>query len=683
MEQVVIYGNVTWISDQVLTKYCGINPQYLGTTARPRYKQSLPAGQLPNPTPDTGAAWRFAKFNGSYYYDLNRIPDKEPARYRSMIPPIEELLKADTTPDMLHDQLIERIRKALDYDYQNWTHKYVSCPKRENLARAAACLATIAEIYIDFPHRPALVGQAIEVCRIMSVPYLPTGTRRMKERLEAFLAGEDITSLVFLPRAGNQNALRLDDPDIISWMVKLRAMKQNYTHIHIIRIIEKMCAMYDKECPSQSWFYSQLCDERIKFLTSTRWGGKGRHGNPHTGYTPIADPLFAGDVWQIDGTRVNLIDHLGPDGRQQFLYVIALRDGHSGDVLGVHFDTKEDRWGYFNVLKMAVAQAGYLPYELVIDRFPGHNTDEWKEMERRMKMYGTKVTYTSAATGKAQIERWFGTLQTVFMQGSKYYYGEGVRSSREYAHRTAEYLMHMRREARVEGWDFDAAWQEGMRVINAYRNTPYSAYSRKRRSIESTPMELHQAGEKPNAIQVAVWQYADLFGMETTVNIRRHGMIKIDVMRLEYHYRVMDEKVIQNFKSVTVVYELDDLSRIYLFSADDRRDYLGEAVEQRAVMVHGPQADMEGLATSKAQVKRVEAYREAALLEMVEAGDNEVDLLMEGLLSKGDKESSETAYLLERVQDWQDHGQPRIPAAQDSLDDDDDEQITANVRNLY
>jgi hypothetical protein len=174
MDQVVIYGNVTWLSEQVLFNYCGMDAQYLKNKARYRYRQSLPAGQLTNPTPDTGAAWRFAKFNGSYYYDLNRIPDKEPARYRSMLPPIEELLKADTTPDMLHNQLIERIRKALDYDYTNWTHKYLSCPKRENLARAAACLATIAEIYIDFPNRPALVEQAIEVCRIMSVPYLPT-----------------------------------------------------------------------------------------------------------------------------------------------------------------------------------------------------------------------------------------------------------------------------------------------------------------------------------------------------------------------------------------------------------------------------------------------------------------------------------------------------------------------------
>lgn len=684
MNAIVEHGGTYWIQEDVLAGICSLNPEYLRKKARLKYRRTI-KGRYTNPMPDTGAAWRYAEFNRSFYYDINRIPDRAPTCYRSQIPPIEELIKGETDPQTLRDDLIERIRKALDYDYTNWLHPYINCNNRDQLARGAACLATLANAWKQATNRRAFLHQAVDVCNIMSAPYMPTGTRRMKERIEAFLADEDVTKLVFLPRAGNKNALKMDDPDIISWMVKLRSMPQNFTNIHIIRIIERMCTMLDKDCPSQSWFYSQLCDERIKFLTSTRWGGKGRHGNARTGYTPIADPLFAGDVWQIDGTRVNFIDHLGNNGQQQFLYVIALRDGHSGDILGVHFDTKEDRWGYYNVMKMAVAQAGYLPYELVIDRFPGHNTDEWQEIERRLKLYGTKVTYTSSAQGKAQVERWFGTLQTVFMQGSKYYYGEGIRSTREYAHRTAEHLVKMRKTARQEGWDFDAAWQEGARVIAAYRNTPYSAYSRKRKAIDKTPIELHQGSEKPNVIGVEPWQYADLFGATKSVQIRRHGLIKIEVMKVEYTFRVADPKVIENYKSVTVVYELDDLSRIYIFTADDRRDYLCEGIEQRAIMVHGPDADMTALAKSKAKVAEIEAYRQATQQELIAAGDNEVDLLMEGLLSKGDKESSESAWLLERAKDWQDHGQPRLPAQNMNLDDLDDNEdtFTANVRDLY
>lgn len=681
MTQAVIeHSGSIWIAEEVLTQVCAITTEYLKNRARPIYRSTI-KGKLTNPTPDTGAAWRYARFGNTFYYDYSRISDRAPTYYRSQIN-LAELLK-DQDPQDIHNQLIETIRKALDYDYKDFVHNYIDCNNRDQLARGAACLAKLAQLYKDTQDHHLFIEQAIDACRRMSVPYLPSGSRRFRERIEAYMKGESVTSLVFLPRAGNQNAQRVTDPDIISWMVRLRAMPQNWTHAHIIRIIQRMCDMYGKTCPSASWFYNQLCDSRIKFLTSTRWEGKGRHGNPHTGYTPIADPLFAGDVWQIDGTRVNLIDHTGPDGLKQFLYVIALRDGYSGDILGVHFDTKEDRYGYYNVLKMAVSQVGYLPYELVIDRFPGHNTQEWQTLESRLKLHGTKVTYTSKATGKAQVERWFGTLQTVFMQGSKYYYGEGVRSSRAFAHRTAEHLARMRKEARRDGWDFDTAWQEGMRVIDAYRNTQYSEYSRKRASLHASPRELHNESEKPNTHTVQPWQFADLFGMEKRVAVRRHGLLKIEILRVQYHFRITDPVVIENHESVTLAYEMDDLSQVWLFSADERRDYLGIATEQRAVRVHGPDADMSALGESKAAVANIERHRADTIQELISAGDNEVDLLMEGLLSKGSKESSETSWLLERTRDWQDHGTPRLPVKSQDFDDDDDSPVTADVRDLY
>ncbi len=64
---------------------------------------------------------------------------------------------------------------------------------------------------------------------------------------------------------------------------------------------------------------------------------------------------------------------------------------------------------------MAVETAGHLPYELAYDRFPGHNTTEWELLFERMKTIGVKLTKTHKATGKAAVERFFGTLQDVIL----------------------------------------------------------------------------------------------------------------------------------------------------------------------------------------------------------------------------------------------------------------------------
>ena len=56
---------------------------------------------------------------------------------------------------------------------------------------------------------------------------------------------------------------------------------------------------------------------------------------------------------------------------------------------------------------MAVENTGYLPYELITDRFPGHNTDEVKRLITHFKMLGVKVSITHKPTGKPHVERGF------------------------------------------------------------------------------------------------------------------------------------------------------------------------------------------------------------------------------------------------------------------------------------
>ena len=193
--------------------------------------------------------------------------------------------------------------------------------------------------------------------------------------------------------------------------MKMRAMPQNYTNEFIIRTIQNAYKVRGQKVPGRRWFGMKVFEQpKTKYLTATgRYGQGSRKAFEQTGYIPMQNALFAGDCWQVDATRVNMIEHAKDKGKG-FLFIVAVRDVYSGDLLGYNFDYSENRWAVMAALKMAVQNTGYLPYELVTDRFPGHNTDEVKRIMNSLKRMGTEVTITHRPTGKAHLERSFSTL---------------------------------------------------------------------------------------------------------------------------------------------------------------------------------------------------------------------------------------------------------------------------------
>ena len=90
-------GATLWVSQRLVVECCGVDEEYLRKKARFTYKQSLPASWRKVAEGgdfmlgDTGKTWRWGRKGGQYYYDYDRIPDRAPARYRSMLPGREEL----------------------------------------------------------------------------------------------------------------------------------------------------------------------------------------------------------------------------------------------------------------------------------------------------------------------------------------------------------------------------------------------------------------------------------------------------------------------------------------------------------------------------------------------------------------------------------------------------------------
>ena len=497
--------------------------------------------------------------------------------------------------------------------------------------------------------------------------YLPANPVRLKEKVVARFGKVGvqplaITDVIQLPRKGNKSRDRfMGDKELMAWIALARMQGTNDTNAYVIRKVSEVCRVVGRAVPSNSWFSQVLASSKMKQLTAEPRFGKGtKQAGRYTHSITMARAMYAGDCWMVDATRVNLIEHstggrTATGGKEyDFLFVIAVRDAYSGDIIGVHFDTKEDRWGYTNAFKMAVKSTGYLPHTLVYDRFPGHMTDEMQSILTGMERKGVSLVCTHKATGKALLERWFDTLQTVFLAKSKYYYGQGIMSTRAYAHRSPEHLLKIRKEAKATGWDFDKAWQESWQRIEEYRQTPISHYSKKHPGLHLTPSQLHEQSEKPNVVSLEVWDQAELFWHTKVLDIRRNRL-EHTVHGVDYEYHIYDEKLLYHYQRVAIRYDEADPSTIMLFAvgADDQVTdfFITELTQTTAIVQYGPDADKGRLAGRMENIKKFEQRKKDDLAELTEGTNHDPEYLltMGGKVSKEEFESVQTAIIYEQM----------------------------------
>lgn len=100
-----IYNNTYWINQRVL--YILEMSEEYGWKKRSDYKNTLSRRQLKKAAsgvmPDTGRSWRWARFDGEFYYDYDRIPDRIPAFYKSRLPK-KEAFKEALNSDKKYDR---------------------------------------------------------------------------------------------------------------------------------------------------------------------------------------------------------------------------------------------------------------------------------------------------------------------------------------------------------------------------------------------------------------------------------------------------------------------------------------------------------------------------------------------------------------------------------------------------
>lgn len=139
-----------------------------------------------------------------------------------------------------------------------------------------------------------------------------------------------------------------------------------------------------------------------------------------------------GELWEMDGSRLQ-IAYINNEGKIAFLWCFVVMDVHSRKIVGYSYGDSENHKGVIDALKNAIATTNYVPQEILIDNGSCYKHQTFKQLELRMKIYGTyfRRHLPGSPRDKGHIERFFSTFQTTICKNESGYIGEGVKSRRE------------------------------------------------------------------------------------------------------------------------------------------------------------------------------------------------------------------------------------------------------------
>lgn len=500
--------------------------------------------------------------------------------------------------------------------------------------------------------------------------YLPQNPVALKRKVQAVadevgaLTGAEfdraLAGLIQPPRSGEKATYKgaiQQDLEIRGHFFRLLTSGRGLPQAFCIRAVRQWCQLTGRPVPSESWFRSQQSDHHKEFLTARH---RYSRGNPYRqGYeyrVLQSRPVLAGEVWSIDGTRLNLEAFLKnkdkvSDGRQH-LYLVAVHDAASGAFVGYHFDTTEDHFGVYAAFKMAVELNGYLPHELRMDQSSAYSHPLVENLLDHFRACGVTVTISSAPQAKA-IERAFDTLQTVMLAGSRLYYGQGIRSTRPFAHATDAYLTKVRKWIARERLGFEELWLEAVTLLERYNHTPLCEWSKAHAGVALSPADLHAQSRdeaaNPCVRRLDPTQVVEVLWLGRTYDVRQGDLLTIQVHKREYHYELPYE-VASQYAQVHVRLDLfePDAKSVLLFDPRNPEVLLGEATRTERIRLTGPNPEWSKLHRRQAKIEADRQRADEALAQILAPVDDapESDLLVRALIPKTQGEASETAWLV-------------------------------------
>lgn len=251
--------------------------------------------------------------------------------------------------------------------------------------------------------------------------------------------------------------------------------------------VERICTERKLPVPSEpwvKWFIGNL----PRWVARVREGGMEAWERQDAPRVPYDRTRYANQDWQIDHCRADIWVRVeGSDGNwiAAQVWVTAIMDVHSRAIMSVVVSTKTpDAWTTAIALRKAILAKPHpewrmrgIPEVLVLDHgkdFKAHS------VAATVKALGIQLSFCPPhyPNLKAQIERWFGTLQRGLYARLPGYKGDHMKSEGAAAKRVRDLLTLPRLREETERW-----------IVNAYHAHPHEGLSRGK-DDEHTPAQV-------------------------------------------------------------------------------------------------------------------------------------------------------------------------------------------------
>jgi hypothetical protein len=149
-----------------------------------------------------------------------------------------------------------------------------------------------------------------------------------------------------------------------------------------------------------------ITHEVRNFYCRKRYGAKEFHQKHVTPLNRLP-AQFALDRVEVDSTVFSFVFYNKETGKYSIkLYTCLVVDSYSGRIIGYAFAKAESANLMLDALRNSFVQLGYLPAEIFVDRFPGHNNEEIKYFINQIKSLGCQfeIERTGNARAKGLVE---------------------------------------------------------------------------------------------------------------------------------------------------------------------------------------------------------------------------------------------------------------------------------------
>lgn len=346
----------------------------------------------------------------------------------------------------------------------------------------------------------------------------------------------------------------------IAIVEKLYADPHKYKQNHIYKVLVDFCKSESAFIPSRSWVKQYLAQSEVQNrLCEFRYGLK-QYNDTVGAYMPREKALYAGDLWQMDGTPLQFqcIDESGKLIRLN-LYVVL--DAHSNKIVGFDLSLSEDKHTVINSLQRAFNLHGHLPFEILHDNFSATKTDEFKALSEKLNSVG--VNFRAAKVGnpadKANVERFFETFQSKYCTLIDGYLGEGITSKRKDARANPDFIKKVYDKGLPNINEMKVRVIELINMYNVCKNDETESCSK-----------IYAESKKPNIKEVDKVQLSVLFWKEKEIKVSR-SMVKMTVQKHDFTFEIYDNDLKNKLNGTTVKcrYDEADMSAVYLFDLEN------------------------------------------------------------------------------------------------------------------